>query len=46
MKTDKVHAILGNLYWSQLGVDILAHEDAIQEIEQNSYTILRANEIL
>ena len=34
------HAILGNLYWSQLGVDILAHEDAIQEIEQNSYTIL------
>ena len=34
------HAILGNLYWSQLGVDILAHEDAIQEIEQNGYTIL------
>ena len=34
------HAILGNLYWSQLGVDILAHEDAIHEIEQNSYTIL------
>ena len=34
------HAILGNLYWSQLGVDILAHEDAIQEIEENSYTIL------
>ena len=34
------HAILGNLYWSQLGVDILAHEDAINEIEENSYTIL------
>ena len=34
------HAILGNLYWSQLGVDILAHEDAIYEIEENSYTIL------
>ena len=34
------HAILGNLYWAHLGVDILAHEDAIQEIEQNSYTIL------
>ena len=34
------HAILGNLYWSQLGVDILAHEDAIHEIEENSYTIL------
>ena len=34
------HAILGNLYWSQLGVDILAHEDAIHEIEENSYSIL------
>ena len=34
------HAILGNLYWSQLGVDILAHEDAIHEIEENSYIIL------
>ena len=34
------HAILGNLYWAQLGVDILAHEDAIHEIEENSYTIL------
>ena len=35
------HAILGNLYWSQLGIDILAHEDAIHEIEENSYTILK-----
>ena len=34
------HAILGNLYWSQLGIDILAHEDAIHEIEENSYAIL------
>ena len=34
------HAILGNLYWSKQGVDILAHEDAIHEIEENSYTIL------
>ena len=34
------HAILGNLYWSQLGVDILAHEDAIHEIEESSYVIL------
>ena len=34
------HAILGNLYWSQLGVDILAHEDAIHEIKENSHTIL------
>ena len=34
------HAILGNLYWSQLGIDILAHKDAIHEIEENSHTIL------
>ena len=34
------HAVLGNLYWSQLGIDILAHEDAIHEIEENSHTIL------
>ena len=34
------HAILGNLYWSKMGVDILAHEDAIHEIKENSYTIL------
>ena len=30
------HAILGNLYWSKQGVDILAHEDAIHEIEENN----------
>ena len=34
------HAVLGNLYWSQLGIDILAHKDAIHEIEENSHTIL------
>jgi glyoxylase-like metal-dependent hydrolase (beta-lactamase superfamily II) len=34
------HAILGNLYWSKLGIDILAHEDAIHEIEENSHSIL------
>ena len=34
------HAILGNLYWSKQGVDILAHEDAIHEIEENSHFIL------
>ena len=34
------HAILGNLYWSKQGVDILAHEDAIHEIEENSHSIL------
>ena len=34
------HAILGNLYWSKQGVDILAHEDAIHEIKENSHFIL------
>ena len=34
------HAILGNLYWSKQGVDILAHEAAIHEIEENSHSIL------
>ena len=34
------HAILGNLYWSKQGVDILAHEDAIHEIKENSHSIL------
>ena len=34
------HAILGNLYWSKQGVDILAHEDAINEIKENSHSIL------
>ena len=35
------HAILGNKYWSQKGIDILAHEDAIFEIEENSHSILQ-----
>lgn len=29
------HAMLGNAYWADLGVPILAHEDAAHEIEEN-----------
>ena len=35
------HAILGNAYWRDLGVDILAHEDAIHEVEENGDFILQ-----
>lgn len=35
------HAMLGNSYWAALGVDILAHEDAIHEIEENGEFILQ-----
>lgn len=35
------HAMLGNSYWADLGVDILAHEDAIHEIEENGDFILQ-----
>ena len=35
------HAMLGNSYWASLGVDILAHEDAIHEIEENGEFILQ-----
>jgi len=35
------HATLGNSYWAALGVDILAHEDAIHEIEENGEFILQ-----
>ena len=31
------HAMLGNSYWSRIGVDIIAHEDAILEVEENAY---------
>ena len=34
------HAMLGNSYWSRIGVDIIAHEDAILEVEENAYQIL------
>ena len=35
------HAMLGNSYWADLGVDILAHEDAIAEVEHNGDFILQ-----
>lgn len=34
------HAMLGNSYWADLGVDILAHEDAIAEVEAHGHEIL------
>lgn len=34
------HAMLGNSYWAELGIDILAHEDAIEEVKDNGYQIL------
>ena len=35
------HAMLGNSYWADLGVDILAHEEAIHEGEENGDFILQ-----
>ena len=34
------HAMLGNSYWIDLGVPILAHEDAIREFKENGPQIL------
>ena len=34
------HAVLGNSYWTDLGVDILAHADAIAEVEAHGGQIL------
>ena len=34
------HAFLGNSYWSQQGVAILAHKDAAHEIEQHGRAVL------
>lgn len=34
------HAFLGNSYWSQQGVAILAHEDAAHEVEQHGRAVL------
>ncbi|MCV2881484.1 MBL fold metallo-hydrolase [Actibacterium sp. XHP0104] len=34
------HAMLGNNYWTEQGIDILAHVDAAEEFEANSYQIL------
>ena len=35
------HAMLGNGYWADQGVEILAHADAIAEVEQNGDFILQ-----
>ncbi len=34
------HAMLGNSYWAEQGVPILAHEDAAAEFEERAYDIL------
>ena len=34
------HAMLGNTYWAEQGVPILAHEDAAAEFEERGYDIL------
>ena len=34
------HAMLGNSYWAQQGIPILAHEDAASEFEEKGYDIL------
>ncbi|WP_425101259.1 MBL fold metallo-hydrolase [Tropicibacter sp. S64] len=34
------HAMLGNAYWADLGVDILAHEDATEVVEKDADFIL------
>lgn len=38
------HAMLGNSYWADLGVDILAHQDAIAETEAHGHEILAGME--
>lgn len=35
------HAMLGNGYWRDLGVDVLAHEDAVTETTENGDFILQ-----
>ncbi len=35
------HAMLGNAYWADLGVDILAHVEAIEEVAENGDFILQ-----
>lgn len=35
------HAMLGNSYWADLGVDIIAHEEATEEVEHNGDFILQ-----
>ncbi len=36
------HAMLGNSYWAELGVPIIAHEDAAAEFEERGFRILEA----
>lgn len=36
------HAMLGNGYWAQQGVPILAHEDAAAEFKEKGFTLLQA----
>lgn len=36
------HAVLGNNYWAELGVPIIAHEDAGHEVAENGTAILEA----
>ena len=36
------HAMLGNSYWADQGVPILAHEDAARVFEENGFQILEA----
>lgn len=36
------HAMLGNSYWAEQGVPILAHVDAADEIEENGHRILES----
>ncbi len=38
------HAILGNSYWADLGVEILMHVEAAQEVKENGDFILQAME--
>lgn len=40
------HAMLGNSYWSEQGVPILAHEDAAHEIEAKGYDSLARHEAI
>lgn len=36
------HAMLGNAYWGEQGVKILAHEDAASDFEERGHTILES----
>lgn len=36
------HAMLGNSYWAELGIPILAHVDAAHEIEERGHQILES----